>query len=539
MTDQGKKPAGRRYRVMWDQNAGQELFYHPPMTAQRIAQAHFGFFEGRPVDAYVGAMGSNAGFTVGWPTKVENAEFIVDRMLSGKRVGDFKLWRHAENLRLAFEAGFEPEQIKVEEARRLGIDFWFRMAMNDWHHLGRDAEDANLWSGEFFADHPEYMIGDAGARGWPEHLWNVLRFFQDFAHEEVRVLRRDLTLEACERYAVDGFLFDFMRCPGYFKYGQEESGAALMTELMQQTRAGIDAIAARRGRPIRFAARVPNTVSGSERLGLDVKRWVRDGLVDILVPSSFFAQDTEEDVGEWVDLANGSGVQVYPALEEGHQAGHTRGFNRWFYKPPVMTPMSNEMLRGLAARHWSKGCDGIYVFNFFGVTATYDYDNREAVDDIGSELRLRHKDKTYVVARSGDSFPNCLETVRQLPAVLGSAPLRLAIEVADDAPAAKDRLSACRLQIHPLNMTIYDQIEVSLNGAVLECANPMLGGQYAVRDGAEVWLEYDLLEHLPVQGANEVSITVLQRNERLADEFQLSIEDVELEVRYAYPNGLW
>ena len=45
--------------------------------------------------------------------------------------------------------------------------------------------------------------GDEGARGWPENLWNVLRFFQDFAHEEVRVLRRDLALEACERYQVN------------------------------------------------------------------------------------------------------------------------------------------------------------------------------------------------------------------------------------------------------------------------------------------------------------------------------------------------
>ena len=76
---------------MWDQNSGQEMFYHPPLSRERLKQGNFGHFQGRPVDAYVGAMGSNAGFTVGWPTEVEGAEFIVDRMLAGRRVGQIKL----------------------------------------------------------------------------------------------------------------------------------------------------------------------------------------------------------------------------------------------------------------------------------------------------------------------------------------------------------------------------------------------------------------------------------------------------------------
>ena len=529
----------RRYRVMWDQNTGQEQYYHPPISAERIAQAHFGFFEGQPVDAYVGAMGSNAGFTVGWPTEVANAEFIVDRLLAGKHVGSLNLWRHAEHLRLAFKAGIDPEQVKIEEARRLGIDFWFRLAMNDWHHYDPDWDNANLWSGDFFAEHPEFLIGDEGARGWPEDLWRVLRFFQDFAHEEVRVLRRDLAIEACDRYDVDGILFDFMRCPGYFKRGAEDAGAALMTQLMQETRAGMDALAERRGRPIRFGARVPSTIGGSERLGLEVRTWIRDGLVDTIVPSSFFAQDTEADVGEWADLVGGTGVQLYPAVEEGYSAGHTGDFRRWYFKPPVMTPLSNDMLRALAARHWSRGCDGIYAFNFFGTTWTYNYDNRGAVDDIGDPVRLRHKDKTYLVMRSGESFPNCLESERQLPVVLGSAPRTLTIDVADDTRTSADRLTACRLRLHVENVTNYDEVEVALNGDVLACANPMNAGQYTAPTMDQIWLEYDLIDHLPTRGVNEVSLRMVKRNERLSAEFAISVEDVELEVRYEYPNGAW
>lgn len=528
----------RRYRVMWDQNAGQEMFYHPPISAERIAQAHFGFFQGRPVDAYVGAMGSNAGFTVGWPTQVEGAEFIVDRMQRGARVGDLKLWRHAEHLRLAFAAGIDPEAVKVREAKRIGVDFWFRLAMNDWHHWGADADDANLWSGEFFAEHPEYLIGEDGAAGWPKNLWNVLRFFQDYAHREVRDLRRDLAFEACERYDVDGFLCDFMRCPGYFKRGAEQAGMPLMTDLMRQMRAGLDRIGDARGRPIGFAARVPNTIAGSERLGLDVRSWVRDGLVDLLVPSCFFGQDVEEDVSEWVELTASTDVQVYPAIEEGYLAGDADD-KRWFIRTPIMTRMTNEMTRAIAARHLAKGVPGLYVFNYFGTAPTYNYDNRDALDDIGSLLRLECKDKTYVVMRSHDSFPNCLRTERQIPAVLGSRPLPITIEVADDARGKADRLSGCRLRVHLQNMTVYDQVEVRLNGELLECATPQRPGAYCMRWTGRDWFEYDLSDHLPRRGRNEVTLRMAKRNERLAAEFAITVEDVELELRYEYPDGIW
>lgn len=51
------------------------------------------------------------------------AQFIVDRLEQGARIGDMKLWRHAEHLRLAFGAGIDPEAVKVAEAKRIGVDF--------------------------------------------------------------------------------------------------------------------------------------------------------------------------------------------------------------------------------------------------------------------------------------------------------------------------------------------------------------------------------------------------------------------------------
>ena len=522
---------------MWDQNSGMEGFYNPPMSPQRVAQAHTGFFAGRPVDAYVGALGCNAGYGVSWPTEVANAAFWVDRLNSGARIGSVQLWRHAENLRRLWEAGIDPLGLEVEETKRLGIDHWFRLSMNDWHHWGEDNTVVNLQSSDFYDEHPEYLIGEEGTRGWSGQLARVLPYFQDWAHDEVRALRRDIAVEACSRYDVTGFVYDFMRCPGYFKFGEEEAGLGIMTGFMRETRAAFDAIEKDRGYPLGLAARVPNTIDGSRRLGLDVAAWIDEGLVDLIVPSCFFGQDMEEDVSEWVALVQDSPVQVYPAIEEGYLAGHTGSFRRWYLKPPIMSPMTNEMTRGLAARHLRRGAEGIYVFNYFGTSITYDYDNRDVVDDIASLKRLEHKDKTFALTRSDVSFPNCLKTDRTVPVAVTGQPLAFSIHVTDDLEPKRARLRSVDLWLHLDDLTVYDVLEITLNGRVLDCANPVKPDELAPMN--DEWLRYDLMGQLPVAGDNEITVRMVERNQRLADEFEVVLADVELRIKYDFPDGAW
>ncbi len=111
--------------------------------------------------------------------------------------------------------------------------------------------------------------------------------------------------------------------------------------------------------------------------------------------------------------------------------------------------------------------------------------------------------------------------------------------MADDARGKADRLSACRLRVHLTNMTGYDEVEVALNGELLECDTPMRAGAYYLRWVGRDWFEYDLSGHLPRRGSNEVTLRMARRNERLADEFDITVEDIELEIRYEYPDGIW
>ncbi len=529
---------GKTYRIMWDQNGGLEGFYDPPISPEVEAQAHLGCFEGTPVDAYVCAVGPDAGYTTSYPTKVPGMEFIVDRLNAGATVGGIQEWRAAENLRQLWQNGRDPFQIQIDESRRLGIDFWFRLSMNDWHHADDEGRVVRLMGSRFYAEHPEYWIGKDGVDpAWPDWIQSAIARLQDFSHPQVRRLRLETAIEACDRYDAAGFQYDFMRVPGYFKHNQVEKNTSLMTQFIRDTRAAFDAIGKKKGRHIGLSVRVPNTIRGARQIGLDVPAWIAENLVDIVVPSTFFNADLEEDISEWTELARKAPVRIYPAFEEAYLAGHTDGVVRCFYNPPSLIPLTLDMINGIAARHWRNGADGLYVFNWFGVAPTYNFDNRTALDEIGNPLRLRFKNKRYVVMRTDASFPNCLPHPRPIPATIGVEQKTIHIDVADNLPAAGDRVKDVCLFINLANLTIPDRLEVLFNGKALACQNPLMPGKYHIL--SSTWQNFSVPPELVRCGQNEVSLRMVRRNPRLAEEFPIELADLELAVQYEYPNGPW
>ena len=243
-----------------------------------------------------------------------------------------------------------------------------------------------------------------------------------------------------------------------------------------------------------MAVRLPPTVDGTRRLGIDIEDWIDDHLVDIVVTSPFFPQDFEHDAAEWVALARSSPVYLLAAIEEGYMAGHNDGHNRWWYDPPLMTPMSLDMVRGMAARHHRAGVDGLYVFNWFGTLPTYDQDLVPALDEIADPERLRYLDKRYLVMRSTTSFPNCLDTERTLPLTITGDPAPLAFDVVEDVAGLGDVVHSVRLLLHVANPTIADELEVCMEGpdgpTALPQANPMEPG--VRQDPRTAWFIYDL-----------------------------------------------
>ena len=466
-------------------------------------------------------------------------EFIVDRLEAGAVVGSADLWRRTENLRSLWQNGHDPIRIALDEAHRLGMGFWLQLRMNDWHHVDAAGEIYRIIGSRFYEEHPEYQIGAEGAAGWPDFLKQDLMYLQDFAHEEVRHIRLETALEAMARYPeADGWEYDFMRCPGYFAFGRERENADLITDLIRQTRGGLDHLGAEHGKTYGLSVRVPNTIEGAQRLGLDVPRWIKDHLVDIVVPSTFFVQDTEENVSEWVDLAAGTPVRIHPTIEEAYRTGATQGRDVAAHeiRESIMRPLTVEMIRAIASRHWAAAADGLYLFNFQGTPATYGYDNRPALHDIGASLRLEHKDKCYVVMRHNDAFPNCFPQQRRLPATLGEEVVRVTINVADDFQTAGARVARIQLRVLVEELTHLDEVVVKMNGSQVVRDGELEAGRRAPAE--KTWLVYDLTSSPPVRGTNEFEIKAV-RAERLAAEITLVVNDIELDVSYRYPDGRW
>lgn len=545
------KPQGRLdrpYRLMWDQNHPFQSTHNPPMAPEIVRSSHLGFLEGTPVDACALGLGPDAGYVCSFPSEKTRMEYIVDRYERGAALGDVKYWRHAENIKRTWLAGIDPLGLHVDEARRLGIDLWFRLSMNDWHHLGHTDRTVERTGGKtyrlggsrFYEERPDLLIGKDGAAGWEDQPgMHALPWMQDFAHEEVRALRRDIAIEVCERYDCTGFLFDFLRVPGYFKYGDEQTNSHLMTSMIRETRTGLDEVGRSKGRSLGLAVRLPPTIDGTRRLGIDIEEWIDDHLVDIVVTSPVFPQDFQHDASEWVTLGKRSPVYLHAAIEEGYLAGHTDGHVRWFYQAPLMTPMSIEMVRALASRHHRAGVDGIYVFNWFATQPTYGSDLVPALDDIADPERLRFQNKHYLIMRSSELFPNCLDGQRKIPLTITNDPSVLTFDITDDVEGTMDIVRSVRLLLHVANATVDDELEVCMMNAEgqtkLHLVNPMVPG--GRQDPLSAWFIYDLRTAPPRAGVNDFTVRSSLRNQRTESELPLTIEDAELEITYEGSKG--
>ena len=131
---------------------------------------------------------------------------------------------HQEGYRSWAEAGVDIVQVFLDASRDRGVEAFYEYRIN-----GSDNDLGPVRKIPMKEAHPEWLQWTWNANGY----WN-------FAIEGVREYKLSIIREIAQRYDVDGFEYDFMRCPGYFKCGEEEANAPLMTRLLRQTRAALD-----------------------------------------------------------------------------------------------------------------------------------------------------------------------------------------------------------------------------------------------------------------------------------------------------------
>ncbi len=263
----------------------------------------------------------------------------------GKDTATLRVWKeYYRNIQNLENEGTDVIEASLLRAQEKGMEAFITYRMNDLH-FADTSYNCPIHYSDFWIAHPEYWLGDS-TQGW--HSAGAL----NFAIDEVRQRKLDMITEQLEKYEmIDGFDMDFMRFPVYFKTGEGPQNAHLITDLVRKVRAKVDSVSQVRGKKILLSVRVPFTMEGCMMKGLDVKQWVKEGLVDFISIGAHWKGETAMPVAQFrQDLGNDQ-IPIYATIDDG---GYTP---REFF--------SAGMFRGMASHILAQGADGVHLFNYY------------------------------------------------------------------------------------------------------------------------------------------------------------------------------
>lgn len=255
--------------------------------------------------------------------------------------------------------GTDALALTIEACRKRGVLVVasYRMNAEDWY--------ANTWQlSDFGRAHPDWRIPGAGCL--------------DPAVPGVFEQRMKIFSEVADRYDIDGIEFDFRRWQKMISKPLENH--PILTRMVRQTRQMLEETTQRKRRErLLLGARVGPSLDdpaeteypgGNVRndvscraLGLDVKTWIEEELVDYVCPSLFWPRlPGVPKTAEFVALAKGKNVGIYPTVFP---------LPAWAEDDKNPVKDSNETRRRhqeeivqAALKCYEEGADGISTFNW-------------------------------------------------------------------------------------------------------------------------------------------------------------------------------
>lgn len=307
--------------------------------------------------------------------------------------------RWPRNAKLLHDRGIDPYAVWIQRCRTIGISPWLSMRMNDVHDVG---DLKNFMHSSFWVEHPEYWRVPGG-KSWIDRALN-------YGIAEVREHAMAFVRELLERYDPDGIELDWMRFGYHFAPGKEKEGCRLLTEFTRNVRALTKEWSAKRGHPIRLAARTPAHPDAAIGLGMDGVTWAREGLIDMLVPTPFWTScDFDIPVELWRARIGEAAEKLIIAPGQEH---NIRGY------PGSRHAVKNDLasMRGFAAAHLHRGADRIYTFNHFDYSSLFGGEPawKEMIHaGLGMEVATSHPRRHIVTFH--DTVPPGVSAGGQLP----------------------------------------------------------------------------------------------------------------------------
>jgi len=255
--------------------------------------------------------------------------------------------------------------------------------------------------------------------------------------------------------------------------------------------------------------RVPDSVGYCREVGLDIERWLQEGLVDLMAVTCYFRLNPWE---ESVKLGHKYGVPVYPCLSESRVS-----------PDPSKLRASPESYRARAMNAWHAGADGIYLFNFFNPRSPL-------WRELGDPQALEKLDKTYFVlvrdTKMMSYYFNGGAKFSTIPRLSPVHPLTLKpgqkhtmpLTIADSVHwgRAEGVTPDLKLRLLVQKLAKAEDLSVALNGKPL--VNGALAGD---------WLEFPLPPDLVVKGQNRFELALSQEAKE-----PVVMQDLLVSVRY-------
>jgi hypothetical protein len=280
----------------------------------------------------------------------------------------------------------------IQRSREQGVSPWISMRMNDIHNVDNEQHP---FHSAFWKNHPERRRVGYRFKKWEDKAL-------DFGREDVRERALALIREIAELYDMDGLELDWMRFGFHFRPGFEQAGAPLLTAFIREARKILDTAEQKRGHRIQLSARVPSRPETSLGLGMDAAAWAREGLIDLLVVTPFWATaETDMPIEIWKQLLWGTGTKLAAGLEL-----LLRPYHDIIKLMPdnshVNLLNSIETVRGMAWSYIQRGVDAVYLFNYMAEKSDESSGNlsyaivRELGDIVDIE-KMRGKSRRHVV----------------------------------------------------------------------------------------------------------------------------------------------
>ena len=491
--------------------------FDPPMSLHQLRQ---------PVDELLGTPVDTLSYGLGM-----GQTFLYDTKV-GTKFGENAIehnsglvwWRAAENLKRALDSGFDPLKIIVDRAHEKGIQVLGSLRIND----AGAPEGSNYNVGRLKYERPDIMIGGED----PENPYVATCL--DFARPEVRQERLAVIEEVCDRYGADGIEIDqYIRV--FFKASEIAQHTALLTDWIREVRKLLDRLGGKRGERLCLAVRVHPEEEANLSVGMDVKAWLSEKLVDLVIPYKLGSVvfDTCPSFKSLEEMAHQAGAWIYPPI------GEVFPYDDRYHLPTI------EMYRAAATNFRAAGADGLYLANLPWPRTDSEYGVLRELSDPDIYAR---KSKHYAVAQE-EAKPDPYAPQRDLPRTLteGEA-VQLPVFVGDALDAARKdgELQQTTLGVRIVGACPEDRYSFRLNDSELPQedakTSTFYGGIVAYfpvkvgmpqRIGTHYWFEFDLPIALLHKGENSVEITMEQHFKPLTADRVL--QSVEIRIEYKEP----